>query len=365
MNMTYVFRKQAAYRSEGGRLGRSVQAIIGVICLITVADAAIAAPVSQQTAPANLVYDAQTQGPVPIPPSERNLQTVLAEPWFKASNKGLVLEGAIFDRNGNMLFCDVTGRRILRLTPDKQLSVVTKLDKMAPGGLAFHKDGRLFIAALDLTQGVGAIVAVKPDGTEFQTILAPEAGYLPNDLVFDVHGGFYFSDFRGTSTQPKGGIYYVSPDGRAITSVLPNLSMANGVALSPDGKELWATEFGRNLLHRIELATATTITPIGSTVAYQFTGPAPDSMRIDADGNVYVAIYGQGRVLVFNRNGIPIGQVLLPGRERGHNLQSTSLAIRPDTNDLDMVTSDGEGGEGAMVFHAGAFAHGLPQESTK
>ena len=41
------------------------------------------------------------------------------------------------------------------------------------------------------------------------------------------------------------------------------------------------------------------------------------------------AIYGRGRVLAFNSNGIPIGQVLLPGREAGHNLRSTSLAIRP------------------------------------
>jgi lactonase len=36
-------------------------------------------------------------------------------------------------------------------------------------------------------------------------------------------------------------------------------------------------------------------------------------MRADADGNLYVAIYGQGRVLVFNKNGLPIGQILLPG----------------------------------------------------
>ena len=33
-----------------------------------------------------LVYDAQTRGPVPIPPSERGLQTVVAEPWFKVSD---------------------------------------------------------------------------------------------------------------------------------------------------------------------------------------------------------------------------------------------------------------------------------------
>jgi lactonase len=31
-------------------------------------------------------YDAQTRGPVPIPPSERQLQTVVAEPWLKVSD---------------------------------------------------------------------------------------------------------------------------------------------------------------------------------------------------------------------------------------------------------------------------------------
>jgi sugar lactone lactonase YvrE len=50
-------------------------------------------------------------------------------------------------------------------------------------------------------------------------------------------------------------------------------------------------------------------------------------MRADADGNLYVAMYGQGRVMVFNKNGLPIGQVLLPGRRDGHNLRSTSMAF--------------------------------------
>ncbi|WP_254789192.1 hypothetical protein [Azotobacter beijerinckii] len=67
-------------------------------------------------------------------------------------------------------------------------------------------------------------------------------------------------------------------------------------------------------------------------------------------------MYGQGRVLAFNRNGIPIGQVLLPGREQGHHLQSTSMAIRPGTNDLYIVASNGSGGQGATIFHAKVFA---------
>jgi lactonase len=306
-----------------------------------------------------LVYDAQTRGPVPIPLSERGLQTVVAEPWFKVSDEALVLEGAAFDRDGNLLFCDVSGQRVLRLTPDKRLSTFVSLDQLGPGGLGVHKDGRVFIAGMDLTKGVGSILAVEPDGSGMRTIVPPEAGYMPNDLVFDSRGGFYFTDFRGASTDSKGGVYYVSPDFSTITPVLPRLAMANGVALSPDGRELWTTEFSRNLLHRVELADAITATPIGTAVAYHFTGPAPDSMRADAGGNLYVAMYGQGRVLVL-RKGIPIGQVLLPGRDEGHNLSSTSMAINPGTDDLYIVTNDGTGGQGATIFHARGFEKALP-----
>jgi lactonase len=335
---------------------RKLNTIVGFACILAGLGLADATWAQQTLLSGGLAYDVQTQGPVPIPPSERTLQTVVATPWFQVSNEGVVLEGAIFDQNGNMFFCDVSGRRVLRLTPDRQLSTVVSLDRLSPGGLAFHKDGRLFVAALDIPNGVGAIMAVNLDGSGLQAIISPEAGYMPNDLVFDANGGFYFTDFKGTATDPKGGVYYVASDLATIRPVLPHLAMANGVALSPDGKVLWTTEFGRNLLHRIELADPTTIAPIGSAIPYHFTGPAPDSMRADADGNLYVAIYGQGRVLAFNRNGIPIGQVLLPGREQGHNLQSTSMAIRPGTNDLYAVTSDGNGGQGATIFHASVFA---------
>ncbi len=284
----------------------------------------------------------------------------MAETWFKVSHEGIVLEGAAFERNANLLFCDVSGRRVLRLTSDRRLSTVVSLNDVSPGGLAIHKDGRIFIAAMNIPKGTGLIAAVKPDGTGMQTVVPATAGYMPNDLVFDAHGGFYFSDFRGISTEAKGGAYYVSPDFKTITSVLPHLAMANGIALSPDGKELWITEFARNLLHRVVLASPTDIAPVGTSIPYHFIGPAPDSMRADSDGNLYVAMYSQGRVLAFNKNGIPIGQILLPGRDDGHNLQSTSMAVKPGTNDLYIVTSDGNGGQGATIFHAKVFAKALP-----
>lgn len=63
---------------------------------------------------------------------------------------------------------------------------------------------------------------------------------------------------------------------------------------------------------------------------------------------------------MFNRNGIAIGQVLLPSRDDGHNLQFTRMAIQPDTDDLYIVKNDENGGQGATIFHAKTFAKALP-----
>ena len=153
-----------------------------------------------------------------------------------------------------------------------------------------------------------------------QTLIPSSAGYLADDLVFERNGGFYFSDFKGTSTQPAGGIYYVAPDFQTITPLLPNMSLANGVCLSPDGKALWATESSGGRLHKVELsAPPTTIAPFGTAVPYHFNGFAPDSLRADSAGNVYVAMYSQGRVLVFNPSGV--GDRTNPDSEAGIRAQ--------------------------------------------
>ncbi len=311
------------------------------------------------TAGTGLAADGENaeKSPVPLPSSEAGLVAETAQAWLAVSGSP-ILEGAIFDANGNLLFCDVSGRRVLRAGPDKTLETLVELPDLAPGGLALHRDGRLFMAALDLARRRGAILAWSPQTKALETILPVEAGYWPNDLVFAPDGGLYFSDFRGSATSPDGGVWYLSPDFTQVTPVIANLAQANGVALSPDGKTLWATEFAKNRLHRARLETPVSVSVIGSAIPYHFTGPAPDSMRVDSAGNVYVALYSQGRALIFNENGIPVGQILLPEREAGKNLLSASLALDPENNDVFLVSSSGEGGEGAGVFRASSLAPG-------
>ncbi|MEB4403897.1 aldo/keto reductase [Klebsiella pneumoniae] len=236
-----------------------------------------------------------------------------------------------------------------------KLSIVLKENSFGASGLAVHKDGRIFIASVGDMQR-GSVRAIEPNGTREQMIVAPDTGFLVNDLVFDNQGGFYFTDSRGNSADPQGGVFYVSPNVGSIHAILPGLAVGNGIAIDPAGSQIWATEHAKNRLHRVRLSDATTVGPFGSVVTYQFTGPAPDGARVDSEGNVYVAISGQGRVMVFNRNGLPIGQIVLPDRDKGRNLKSTSLAIRPGHRELFIVANSGTEPGGAMIFRSGAFA---------
>ncbi|VGI49349.1 lactonase Drp35 [Klebsiella pneumoniae] len=136
----------------------------------------------------------------------------------------------------------------------------------------------------------GSVRAIEPNGTREQMIVAPDAGFLVNDLVFDNQGGFYFTDSRGNSADPQGGVFYVSPNVGAIHAILPGLAVGNGIAIDPAGSQIWATEHAKNRLHRVRLSDATTIAPFGSVVTYQFTGPAPDGARVDSEGNVLESV---------------------------------------------------------------------------
>ena len=92
---------------------------------------------------------------------------------------------------------------------------------------------------------------------------------------------------------------------------------------------------------------------------YTFAGSAPDSIRTDSAGNAYVALNWQARVLVLSPFGVPIGQILLPGREHDMFLKSTSLALVPGSRDLVIVARDVVRDGGAMVFTARGVAPGF------
>ena len=59
----------------------------------------------------------------------------------------------------------------------------------------------------------------------------------PNDLVFDAHGGFWFTDFgrNRDRARTRGAVYYALADGSRIEEAIYPLDSPNGIGLSPDG----------------------------------------------------------------------------------------------------------------------------------
>ena len=178
---------------------------------------------------------------VPLPPDLVSLPTITAEPWMQVDPRSnVILEGPSFDRQGN-LFVTVGPNpgRVLKITPDKQVSTIFESQDVGPNGTAFHKDGRLFVAC-----GTGELLSMNQDGSNVVTVKPTYLGkpFKMNDLVFDAKGNLFISDWIGNVSDPAGGVYYVSPDGSTVKPVLQNLWAANGVSLSPDGKTLWVSE---------------------------------------------------------------------------------------------------------------------------
>jgi lactonase len=295
---------------------------------------------------------------MPLPPELTHLATIKAEPWVLIEGKpDMLLEGPAFDRQGNLFISSIFDSRIFRITPDKKVTTILQQQGLLPDGIAIHKDGRLFLACLS-----GRIVTLNPDGTNL-TDIKPRCGGKPasaNDLVFDKNGNLYVTDFTGTVAEPTGGVYRFSADLTKVEPVIQHLASANGVGIAPEGNVLWVSETCRNEILRIELLEdGVKINPIaGVTIPCRFSGGPGgcDSLRIDVEGNVYQCMIFQGRAVILNNRGVPIANVVIPGREEGKHLVTSNLAFKPGSDEA-YITAGGEGGAWIYKFHG--LAEGL------
>ena len=304
--------------------------------------------------------------PDPIPSHELDLPQIKAEPWLQIDAGNVFLKGLAFDRNHDLLVMAAYAggsdasragrldRSILRITPNKQISTVVKKHGPRFCDHAIHKDGRIFIACL-----TGELFSVQPDGSGF-TALSARANGKPeelSDLTFDSRGALYVTDFLGKPGNPAGGVYRYSPDFKTVERFGPGLVSPNGIAFTADESALWVTcSFDKKLVKLALSPDRKTVA--GIPITYALSGPGGDGIRIDKQENVYVAMNFQGRILIFNSVGKPIGTVLMPGRDRGELLITSNLVFKPGTDEVFAVASGDAGG--TWIYRFRGLAEGLP-----
>jgi gluconolactonase len=244
-------------------------------------------------------------------------------------------EGPIVLPDGSVILVEMRRQTLSRVTPNGQVEIIAELDG-GPNGAAMGPDSLIYVANNGgpewMTDGQGNSLPLSPAGGSHGSIqvVEPRSGNVrilydrcdgrpigsPNDLVFDDHGGFWFTDFGtyrpGSSTNP-GGVYYARADGSRIERKIFPLEHPNGIGLSPDGSRLYVAETptGRCLAYDLE-APGVLAADGGSHVLALLGGQFLDSLAVDGAGHVCVATVVTGAVSDIWPDGSRVDQYLLP-----------------------------------------------------
>lgn len=170
-------------------------------------------------------------------------------------------EGPVPLADGSVLFVELARGTLSRAWGDGKVEVVADLGG-SPNGAAIGPDGRCYVAnngGVKFVENSGKlrpagnlpepawIEAVEIDTGKVERLYdrcGENALRHANDLVFDKHGGFYFTDSGKTTAtiNERGAVYYAQPDGSAIHRVAFPLTSPNGIGISPDGVTLYVSE---------------------------------------------------------------------------------------------------------------------------
>jgi gluconolactonase len=249
-------------------------------------------------------------------------------------------EGPVAMQDGSIVLVEIERQTVSRVRPDGRVEVVAHTGG-GPNGMAVGPDGAFYICnnggfAWRLEHGLfrpaaqasdytsGSIQRVDPATGKVETLYDSCNSHKlrgPNDLVFDAHGGFYFSDLGKSRARDRdhGGLYYALADGSKITEVAYPILTPNGVGLSPDGDTVYVAETETARLWAFELAAPGVArkqpfpSPHGGRLVAGLGGfQRFDSLALDARGNICVATLITGAVTSIAPDGRIVRQVKMP-----------------------------------------------------
>lgn len=154
-------------------------------------------------------------------------------------------------------------------------------------GLAADGAGRIVacdpvrheILRLDVVDGSWTMVSAGPEGDPLVT---------PNWGAFGPDGSFYVSD-SGRWKARDGRICVIRPEGRTELFTAESIDFPNGLAVTPDGSELWVLESTPGRLVRFAIGRDGRAGE--RRVVAEFPGTVPDGLAFAADGSAVIACY--------------------------------------------------------------------------
>jgi gluconolactonase len=144
----------------------------------------------------------------------------------------------------------------------------------------------------------------------------------PNASINDAKGGVYISSSGTFSpTAPsEGAVLYLDASGK-LSRLAEGIHYANGVALSPDGRVLYVSEHLSRRILTYDVAADGSLS--GTRVFLNLDDVAgrdpkrtwevgPDGLAMDHAGNLYIAEYGGGRLIIVDKGAKLVATIAFP-----------------------------------------------------
>ena len=242
-------------------------------------------------------------------------------------------EGPVAMADGSVILTEIASGQITRVHPDGRKDVIAKTGG-GPNGLALGPDGKLYCCnngGFEYLESNGYLaphgIAKEYSGGRIERIdiatgkvevlyRSGDFGCVlrgPNDIVFDAHGGFWFTDHGKVDYAKRChdivGIFYAKADGSHLEEVIFPSYNPNGVGLSPDGTKLYAAETYTCRLTQFNVIAPGKVDdaagpggpgiPVYRPAGYKFF----DSLAMEANGNICVATIGECGISVISPEG--------------------------------------------------------------
>ncbi len=229
-------------------------------------------------------------------------------------------EGPSFDRQGNLWFVEIHGGNLGMYDGGR----VHRFDVNGiPNGSVYGNDGLAWFC----DSGNGQIRTFNPATSKFETVCQTANGnplIRPNDLIFDSRGNLLFTDHADGRTEPVSTVCML-PKGKSDAVILSSGKyFTNGLALKNNGELLcfsetykqrvWIADYeqNENSLINEKVFAETNHGDFG-----------PDGIAFDKFGNLFVTIFDEQVIKIYNPRGEVADSIKTPGK------RPTSCAFDP------------------------------------
>ncbi|MET0133105.1 MAG: SMP-30/gluconolactonase/LRE family protein [Kibdelosporangium sp.] len=213
-------------------------------------------------------------------------------------------EGPTWDvRTSTLLWVDILAPATHRWNPATGVNETIK----APQDVGAAKPRAGGGMVLNLRDGV-AIVDMS-GGEHRWLVYWARDGVRGNDAAVDPAGRLWAGTMRYDTAEGGGWLARIEPDGRAKV-MLDKVTISNGVGWSPDSKLMYFADTGTGRVDVLDYDLAS-----GDITARRplvDTGGSPDGLCVDADGCLWVAMWGEGAVRRYTPDGTLDRTVKLP-----------------------------------------------------